>query len=122
VNWEAGILAAEHRLRSKIVVVGAEDPKLKWRENHAAFHTALVSACGSRRLLSLHSQLYEQSERYRALMFQVGKDRDTEGEHHRIVEFALARNADALVEAMVKHLRTTTQLIVEAVEQDALHD
>lgn len=120
VNWEAGILAAEHRLRSKAAPVGNEDPKLRWRKNHAAFHTALVSACGSRRLLSLHAQLYEQSERYRALMFQVGKARDTDGEHHRIVEFALARDADALVEAMVNHLRTTTQLIVDAVAQNEL--
>src|SRR5580658_7851395 len=48
VNWEAGILAAEHRLRSKVAVVGAEDPMVKWRQNHGAFHSALVSACGSR--------------------------------------------------------------------------
>jgi DNA-binding GntR family transcriptional regulator len=114
VNWEAGILAAEHRLRSKIVVVGGEDPNVKWRQNHAAFHTALVSACGSRRLLGLHAQLYEQSERYRGLSFHADADRDVETEHHRIVEFALARDAAALVSAMVDHLRFTTKLIVDA--------
>jgi len=122
VNWEAGILAAEHRLRSKVAAVGTEDPKLKWRQNHAAFHSALVSACGSRRLLGLHAQLYEQSERYRGLMFQVGLERNVDDEHHRIVEFALARDADALVRATVDHLRTTTQLIVDAVDRKALAD
>jgi GntR family carbon starvation induced transcriptional regulator len=123
VNWEAGILAAEHRLRSKAAAVEGEDLKLKWRLNHAAFHTALVSACGSRRLLGLHANLYEQSERYRGLMFRPDfSDRDVDDEHHRIVEFALARDADALVHAMVNHLRVTTQLIVDAVDRKALAD
>jgi GntR family carbon starvation induced transcriptional regulator len=113
VNWEAGILAAEHRLRSKAVVNG-EDAKARWVPNHAAFHTALVSACGSRRLLAIHAQLYEQSERYRGLSSHVDSERDVEGEHHQIVEFALARNAKELVRATVSHLRKTTALIVEA--------
>ena len=120
VNWEAGILAAEHRLRSKVTVVGAEDPLVKWRQNHAAFHTALVNACGSRRLLGLHAQLYEQSERYRGLSSQVDTDRDVEGEHHKLVEFALARDADSLVGAMVDHLRFTTKLIVDAFADTSL--
>src|SRR5579871_2366228 len=33
VNWEAGILAAEHRLRSKVVPLAGEDPDVKWRQN-----------------------------------------------------------------------------------------
>jgi GntR family transcriptional regulator, carbon starvation induced regulator len=114
VNWEAGILAAEHRLRSKAAVVDGEDPLLKWRQNHAAFHAAVVNACGSRRLIGLHSQLYEQSERYRGLSSLVDTGRDVAGEHHLIVEFALARDADALVNAMVDHLRATQRLIVDA--------
>lgn len=122
VNWEAGILAAEHRLRSKIVVVGDEDPSVKWRQNHAAFHTALVSACGSRRLLALHAQLYEQSDRYRGLLFLLNSERDVDEEHHRIVEFALARDADALVQAMMKHLRTTADLIADAFGRTARAD
>lgn len=114
VNWEAGILAAEHRLRHKVASDSLEDANQKWRQNHAAFHTALVSACGSRRLLSLHAQLYEQSERYRGLLFHLDSDRDVDDEHHRIVQYALARDADALVAAMVNHLRVTTDLIIEA--------
>jgi DNA-binding GntR family transcriptional regulator len=112
-NWEAGILAAEHRLRGRTPDAN-EDEKLKWRQNHATFHAALVSACGSRRLLSLHFQLYEQSERYRGLSAHLSSDRDVEDEHHRIVERALARDADGLVRAMVDHLRATTHLIAEA--------
>lgn len=114
VNWEANILAAEHRLRGPLSGSSEVDARKAWTQNHAAFHSALVSACGSRRLLALHGQLYEQSERYRGLMFLLGENRDTADEHHKIVEFALARNADALVSAMVDHLRLTTKLIVQA--------
>ena len=113
VNWEAGILAAHHRLRSKSIGMEEEEVKRKWTQNHAAFHTAFVSACGSRRLLALHAQLYEQSERYRGLLMHLQSDRNVEDEHHEIVDLALARDADALVHATVDHLRKTTELIIE---------
>lgn len=112
VNWEAAILAAEHRLRSKPIVAEGEDPTHKWKQNHAEFHTALVSACGNRRLLLLHAQLYEQSERYRGLLFHLETDRDVPEEHHDIVKYALARDAKSLVLAAVDHLRKTTELII----------
>lgn len=114
VNWEANILAAEHRLRTPITGLSENDAMRAWVQNHAAFHTALVSACGSRRLVALHAQLYEQSERYRGLQTHLGRDRSVDDEHHKIVEFALARDAKGLVNAMVSHLRLTTKLIVKA--------
>ncbi|WP_109808983.1 GntR family transcriptional regulator [Sphingosinithalassobacter portus] len=119
VDWEAGILAAEHRLRGEPVIVGDTEPKLnpEWVTRHAAFHQALVSACGSRRLLALHNQLYEQSERYRGLSLHIDAERNVPDEHHAIVELALAREADRLVDVTVEHLRRTTNLIVEAARQ-----
>jgi DNA-binding GntR family transcriptional regulator len=113
VNWEASILAAEHKLRSKPVIADGEDPRPKWAHNHAEFHAALVSACGNRRLLALHAQLYEQSERYRGLeLFHLQTDRDVEKEHSDILEYALNRDAEGLVAAMIGHLRTTANLII----------
>ncbi len=43
---------------------------------HKGFHTALLAACGSRRLLAAHSDLYDQAYRYRRVMmrqFDSGK-------------------------------------------------
>lgn len=117
VNWEANILAAEHRLRSRNTDLSGDEVKRAWVLNHAAFHNALVSACGNRRLLAFHAQLYEQSERYRGLMFHVEADRDVDDEHHKIVEFALARDAEGLVDIMVDHMRLTTELIIHAFGQ-----
>jgi len=120
-DWEANILAAEHRLRGEVVVIGTDEPKLNpaWVRTHAAFHAALVSACGSRRLLALHAQLYEQSERYRGLSLHVEAPRNVTDEHHAIAKMALARDAENLIRTTVEHLRKTTDLIVAAAQTAA---
>lgn len=116
VEWEAGILAAEHRLRKDLTNLDESEAKRIWVQNHAIFHNALVSACGSRRLLTLHAQLYEQSERYRVFQNYVEPSRKVETEHHEIAEYALDRDADRLVTAVVNHLRLTTELIAKAID------
>ena len=115
VHWEAEILAAAHRLRG-LHIESASPPSdefvKEWGRSHAAFHTSLISACDSRRLLALHGQLYEQSERYRVQSFFVEAKRDVDAEHQKIIEMALARDADGVVQAMSSHIRETTRLII----------
>jgi DNA-binding GntR family transcriptional regulator len=115
VTWEANLVAAAHHLTMTPPpsTVG-EQAAQAWLKSHAAFHAALISGCASPRLIALHNQLYEQSERYRILSAYVGPRRNVPGEHQRIVKLALARNADALVEAAVEHIRRTTERIVHA--------
>ena len=51
---------------------GAED----FDRLHKGFHTALLGACGSKRMLAAHSDLYDQAYRYRRVMmrqFDSGK-------------------------------------------------
>jgi DNA-binding GntR family transcriptional regulator len=96
---------------------GTRNPE--WVERHQAFHTALVSACGSRRLLELHAQLYQQSERYRELSVHVKGQRSVLDEHQELVDAALERDADRLVSLMLKHLGKTTSLIVDAVRSQS---
>ena len=114
-EWEGAVLAAAHRLR-RTPMKSVEDASLTeaWKDRHAAFHLSLVGACGSRRLLKIHAQLYEQSERYRGLSVHVEGDRDVEGEHEALVDAALERAEDRLVELTVAHFRRTTALIVDA--------
>jgi GntR family carbon starvation induced transcriptional regulator len=116
VNWEAGVIAAAHRLRVTPHRSPGDDIALNtdWVARHTDFHNALVNACGSRRLLVLHAQLYEQSERYRGLSANLPTTRDVADEHREIVDLALARDADGLIKATLGHIRTTTDLIVEA--------
>lgn len=120
-DWEGALLAAAHRLR-RTPMKGASDASLteEWVARHAAFHLSLVSACGSRRLLKIHAQLYEQSERYRGLSVHVEGDRDVASEHEALVDAALERNADRLVELTLAHFRKTTALIIDAARRRPL--
>jgi GntR family carbon starvation induced transcriptional regulator len=116
VAWEANLVAAAHRLSATPAPATTQELAVAdWLSVHAAFHAALVGGCGSARLIALHGQLYEQSERYRILSAYVGPRRNVPGEHQRIVKLALTRDADGLVEAAVAHIRETTDLIVKAV-------
>lgn len=121
INWEARLLAAAHRLRVTPQLAPGDEIQLSpaWAMAHAEFHNALVAACGSRRLLALHAQLYEQSERYRGLSAPIESARDVPAEHQEIVDLALARDADGLVDATIDHIRTTTNLIVELARNQA---
>ena len=68
-------------------------------------------------MITLHAQLYEQSERYRGLATQLETSRDVDTEHRGLVDAALDRQADVLVELMLEHMRKTTARIVEGVLQ-----
>lgn len=117
VDYEVRLISAAHRLRSMAQPVpGKGAVTADWLAQHAEFHLALVSACDSPRLIALHAQLYEQSERYRILSAYVETKRDVRDEHQKLVDLALARDADALVAEMTKHIRLTTDLIVNGVK------
>ena len=125
VHWEADILAAAHRLRALKISVKRNPDETEqlldeWGRSHATFHNALVKACGSRRLLAMHAQLYEQSERYRVRSFFVESTRDVDSEHQEIVDLALSRDAEGLVAAMNEHIRETTRLIIAHAEHEAV--
>ncbi|WP_395336363.1 FCD domain-containing protein [Novosphingobium sp. BL-8H] len=124
VDWEVRLISAAHRLRALPHPVPGKgmrsDATTEWLQRHAEFHAALVSACGSRRLMALHAQLYEQSERYRVMSALVETHRNVGDEHQHLVDLALARDADRLVELMSNHIRLTTDLIVEAAKTTAV--
>jgi GntR family carbon starvation induced transcriptional regulator len=112
-EWEVAILGAAHRLRRTPVPASA-DTSAEWMERHDKFHAALVSGCGNRRLLELHAQLFQQSNRYRSMTLSMGTGRNLEAEHQALVDAALDHNADLLVDLTTRHFRETTALIVGA--------
>lgn len=87
----------------------------EWEKRHRAFHLTLVSACGSPWLLHFREQLYDQADRYRRLSVQYLREpRDHLGEHREIAEAALARDADAAVFLIRRHLDRTVQILLAA--------
>src|SRR5215467_2221621 len=94
VAWEADLLSAFHRLshQTKIEPAKPEVISEAWSREHAAFHTALVAACGAPTLLAIRARLFEQADRYVALsIMSDGPLRDDVGEHKALMRATLNR-------------------------------
>src|ERR1700734_3213962 len=91
LDWESRVIASSHRLAKTYRPHKQIAQSAEWTAAHDKFHEALVSACGSLRLLQLRRQLYDQSERYRKLESAWPKSRDPDAEPKRLAEATLRR-------------------------------
>jgi DNA-binding GntR family transcriptional regulator len=110
-----GDAAWEAALRAAYAAMQAHPPRPADHlaaELHAGFHTALVAGCGSATLLRIRTQLYDLSERYRALAaMRAAATRPVADEHAAIFRAVLARDADTAVAALCGHISLTTELV-----------
>ncbi|ABQ37921.1 GntR family transcriptional regulator [Bradyrhizobium sp. BTAi1] len=112
--WEASIVAALHQMRRYIQRTQSvfREGAPEFDRLHKAFHTALLSACGSRRLLAAHSDLYDQAYRYRRVMMRSFDDgRGFIREHEALADLVLARDAAAAQARLEAHLRSTVAIV-----------
>ena len=110
VDWEASLLSAFHRLsrQGKIDPTNPDAISEAWSKEHANFHSALISACGSPTLLSIRSRLFEQADRYVALsIMSSGPLRDDVTEHKQLMRAALNRELDKTLELNRVHINRT---------------
>jgi GntR family transcriptional regulator, carbon starvation induced regulator len=103
-RWEADIVAAFHLYEASLK--GKSQRRAGDAERiarHNRFHSALLAACDSPRLLTIRGVLYAQAERYLMLGFRMARldDEKVMAEHERLMAAVLARKprlACALVE------------------------
>jgi len=112
--WEAGILSGLHQMRRHIQRTGNEfrEGAPDFDRLHKAFHTSLLTACGSRRLLTAHSDLYDQAYRYRRVMmrsFDSGKK--FVAAHQSLADLVLARDVSKAQNMLEAHLRSTLDFV-----------
>lgn len=115
VEWEARIIAANHRLSRMNLTAPGNPKKLSdaWETIHQDFHLALISGCQSRWLIHFHTLLAEQSARYRRLSISFADTkRDVAGEHAEIVKVVLARDADTACRLIKAHFSRTTEIVL----------
>jgi DNA-binding GntR family transcriptional regulator len=118
-HWEAALVASYHYYakasRNPDAVSGDRERR------HHDFHLALVSGCGSKRLLETREIYYAQSERYRllGLAFRHLQKRQRDGnvEHREIMEDALNRDAAAACKRLEAHLEKTIEEVSFALGQ-----
>jgi len=115
--WETGIVAALHALSLQSVRAekgDAADVELLEKRHHA-FHRALISASGSRWLMSFFEKLYAEAERYRYHSLTARRSRarrDVDAEHSAIAEATIARDADKACELLSDHYRRTQDFVI----------
>ncbi len=115
-EWEADLLARMHLL-NKLESRDASEMMLdEWDQRHQAFHTAIVAGCGSRYLLQMRERLFDLAARYRYVwlrktVLSVAMLEEKHGEHQRLLDAVLARDADKAGELMYQHLLTPIPII-----------
>jgi DNA-binding GntR family transcriptional regulator len=122
VEWEADLLAAFHRLsRQKKTERGSGNAiSAAWLKEHRNFHSALVAACGSRKLMSIREGLFDQAERYASLsIISKFPTRNDIGEHEQIMRAALARQAARATQLLRAHFERTTERVAKSLAGSA---
>jgi GntR family carbon starvation induced transcriptional regulator len=116
-NWEAELLAAQHRLTKLEGRRGREENVEQWEAWHRAYHESLNRACGSPLLMQFCEQLHDQFARYRKLFLAAHPfDRQVAAEHRKITEAALAREADRACALIESHIERTGRNILGCIK------
>ena len=115
-RWEAQVVTAFHRLST--VARLAPEERLRrhsdWIQRHRDFHSALVSACPSQRVLQFRAILFDQAERYRILSIRHRpRVQDKHEEHEEIKSACLARHADLAGDLIVRHIAGTVDNVLK---------
>ncbi len=112
--WEGQIVACLHRMR-RFTARSQQDFSegvAEFDAVHKQFHTALIAACGSPRLLEMHDTLYDQAYRYRRVMMSWFKLPATlDDEHEELADYVLQRQAEPACRKLAEHLASTLLIV-----------
>jgi len=122
-DWEAGLVAAFHRLTKVEEKLNSTQPRIReWEDRNRGFHEALIDACESRWLRYLIGILYRQSERYRRVaLASPNARRDIHAEHTELFEAAMSRDVERARIALEKHIRATLDVVRATPEETLQH-
>jgi DNA-binding GntR family transcriptional regulator len=113
-NWEAGIVAAFHRLSRIEERVGESPEELaaEWERRNRIFHRALIGGCNNHWLLHFRSILLSQSGRYlRLALTDRTVERDVHAEHSAIMDATLNRDTELACHLSEVHIDRTVDVI-----------
>ena len=118
IAWEENVLLSyiriSRRQRPGDMTAAAEIET--WNVQHRAFHTGLIAACRSQRIVSYCEQLFDEIERYRCLGLKFSTDRgNVSDEHREIADAAVARDATLVVQLLYAHFSRTVEQVDQAI-------
>ena len=105
-DWEGNLVAAHHKLHlvEQRMLAGETSLTEEWKRYDREFHLAMIEACRSKNLLSLHSNLYDKYLRYQMLMLTY-RGQEAVDEHRAMFEAALGRQAEDAARILEDHVR-----------------
>ncbi|WP_081655410.1 GntR family transcriptional regulator [Amycolatopsis orientalis] len=124
--WESDLVAKHHTLE-RTPQYDQDDPERvsdAWSRAHADFHHTLLAGCRNSRLLSIANSLRDSAELYRSWSQQHSRHpgRDVIAEHRTLMELALARETEAAVAALARHISHTTEILLDGDRSSQLDD
>lgn len=117
-HWEAGIVAAHHRLlrtQSRLENGRSGEAAREWEVRHREFHQSLIAGCRSRWLIRFCETLQVQCDRYRHLVSVPPSAYPRLVVHHApLMEAALARDPDRACRLLATHFEESANVILAA--------
>jgi len=115
-DWEGNLVASHHKLHlmEQKMLTGDESQKEDWKRYDWEFHLALIEACGSQNLLSLHAVLYDKYLRYQMLVL-TNRGEEAVDEHRKMFEAALARDISTATKTLQTHIENGLEHSLPAV-------
>ena len=116
-DWEGNLVAAHHKLHlmEQKMLSGDDSQKENWKRYDWEFHLALIEACGSKNLLSLHSVLYDKYLRYQMLVLTYRGEEAVE-EHKNILDAAIERDIEGASKTLKTHIEKGLEHTLAAFE------
>ncbi len=114
MEWEGRVVAAHYKLArmEANLLAGDTSQTQQWKRYDWEFHQALVSACGSKALLELHSRLYDRYLRYQ-MVFGIFRGAIAADEHKLLLACALKRDVAEAQNILGRHIRGCVDFAME---------
>lgn len=105
LEWEGRVVAAHHKLAAieRRLLAGESYRTPEWIQYDRNFHEALISACGSRSLMGLHTTVFDRFLRYHMLAGSF-RGQPVADDHLALLRAALARNVSVARDLLEAHV------------------
>lgn len=112
-EWDVNIVGALRRLQRLEAREKTDPPSQEEiEEAHWKFHRALISACGSPRLLTMQEVMYNQAHRYRSIMIRKWHGLDSVIDiHEKLATDILSRDIERACQALREHLEQSVAMV-----------
>ncbi len=120
-EWRDEIIVSLHRLLRipRFHDENRTQRNEQWEVYHHRFHRALISCCGSPKIIAICDDLREQSDRYRAIAATSQRARTNYNEEHeRIAKAAMDGDVDTATTLLEAHYRKTLSVVEDYFEAE----